>query len=352
MLLHLRSKSKQRMFSKKIYLKGYFDYNFGDDMMLKLVARSFPDYSFFIEDVGRTLVFQEKNIFLASKKECERYPSLVVTGSGFMINNRVKLCIEIMRYLKRENPGDYCIGCNIEPLDSSLKRFLISRKLNKFRLITCRDKFSYDWISANTKNLEVHFLPDILFSMPDDLIPQKSGEGLLGIVVMHRQGDSADSEYYNIVASAADLWVKTTGKKVLLIAFDSGGEDDVWACYVVKDKMSFSEKAEVVMHRDGTEIPNAFSRCEKIICARFHAIVLSLRMGLPFYPLIFREKARNLLKDIEYPFSKSDIDNIDWESLSAFVTESQPTFRIDNNIYEHSKDYVRIFKNTLGENQN
>lgn len=340
------------MFSKKIYLKGYFDYNFGDDMMLKLVARSFPDYSFFIEDIGRTLIFDEKNIFLASKKECERYPSVVVTGSGFMINNRVKMKIEIIRYLKRENPGNYCLGCNIEPLDTPLKRFLISRKLNKFRLITCRDSFSYDWISANTKGTEVHLLPDILFSIPDDMIPPKSGEDLLGIVVMHRLGDSADSEYYNVMASAADLWVKTTGKKVLLMAFDSGSEDDVWACYVVKSKMSFPEKAEVIVHRDCSEIPKAFSQCEKIICARFHAVVLALRMGIPFYPLIFREKVRNLLKDIEYPFSKSNIDDIDMEGLSNFVTESQPTFHLDNSTYENAKKHVQLLKNTLGENQN
>lgn len=340
------------MFSKKIYLKGYFDYNFGDDMVLKLVARSLPDHSFFIEDVGRTLIFKEKNIFLASKKECLKYPSLVVTGSGFMIGNRTKLKIEILRYLKRENPGDYCFGCNIEPLDDPLKRFLISRKLNKFRLITCRDKYSYEWITANAKKTKVHLLPDIVFSMSDDMIPQKSGEELLGIVVMHRLGDSADSEYYSAMASAADLWIKTTGKKVLLMAFDSGNEDDVWACHVIKDKMSFSEKAEVIMHRDCTEIPKAFSRCEKIICTRFHAVVLALRMGLPFYPLIFREKVRNLLKDIEYPFSKSDIDNIDLEGLNAFVTESQPTFHLDSSVYEHAKDYVQLLKNSLGGNQN
>ena len=142
------------------------------------------------------------------------------------------------------------------------------------------------------------------------------------------------------------------GKKVLLMAFDSCNEDDVWACYVVKNKMSFSEKAEVIMHRDCTEIPIAFSRCEKVICARFHAVVLSLRMGIPFYPLIFREKVRNLLKDIEYPFSKSDIDNIDFEDLSTFVTQSQPTFHLDNGIYEHARDYVQLLKNTIGENQN
>ena len=340
------------MFSKKIYLKGYFDYNFGDDMMLKLVARSFPDYSFFIEDIGKTLVFEEKNIFLASKKECQRYPSVLVTGSGFMINSRIKVGIEIKRYLKREEPGNYCLGCNIEPLDTPLKRFLISRKLNKFRLIACRDSFSYDWISANAKKTKVHLIPDILLSMPDDMIPQKSGEDLLGISVMHRYGDSADSEYYNIMASAADLWVQTTGKKVLLVAFDSGDEDDVWACHVVKNKMSFPEKAEIVAHRNGTEIPSAFSRCEKIICSRFHAVVLSLRMGLPFYPLTFREKTRNLLKDIKYHFSTSDIDNIDFESLKTFVTEKQPVFHLDNNIYTHAKDYVQLLKNTLGENQN
>ena len=33
---------------KKLHLTGYFDSNFGDDMMMKLVVRSLPEITFVV----------------------------------------------------------------------------------------------------------------------------------------------------------------------------------------------------------------------------------------------------------------------------------------------------------------
>lgn len=325
-----------------IHLTGYFDRNFGDDMMMKLVVRSLPEITFLVEDTADTPLLTEPNVVQKDREICCRFPKLVVTGSGFMINTRAALKTELLWFLKGRHPGEYCLGCNMEPLDDPLKRFLISRKLNKFKLITCRDQASYRWLLQNTRKPEIHCLPDILFSLPEEWLPQVKSPNKLGISMMHRAGDREDCAYYRAMAEIADEWVRKTGKGVLLMAFDTGKEDDLFACRAVQALMQFPDRTEIVAHRDGTEIPAAFARCEKVIGARFHSMVLALRMGIQLYPLIFREKARNLLEDIQYPFPACDLDVIDNVSLRDFITSDQNPYPLKKNIYARANEHVQL----------
>ena len=328
-------------------MTGYFDRNFGDDMMMKLVVHSLPEITFLVEDTVDTPLLTEPNVVQKNREVCLRFPKLVVTGSGFMINTRAALKTELLWFLKGHHPGDYCLGCNMEPLNSPIKRFLISRKLNKFKLITCRDQASYRWLRQNTRKPEIHYLPDILFSLPEEWLPRSDNPKMLGISLMHRQGDQEDCPYYREMAEAADEWIRKTGKGVLLMAFDTGKEDDLFACRAVQALMQFPDRTEIVTHTDGTEILAAFARCEKIIGARFHSMVLALRMGIPVYPLIFREKVRSLLKDIQYPFPACDLDAIDNASLFEYIGSDQTPYPLEQDIHMRAGEHVQLLKQRL-----
>ena len=334
---------------EKLHLTGYFDSNFGDDLMMKLVVRSLPEITFVIDENVQTPILSEANVIQESREECEMFPNLIVTGCGFMINNKEALKTEFIYFLRRRNHGDYCIGCNIEPLNTPLKRFLISRKMDKFKLITCRDQVSHQWLIKNTRHPEIHYLPDILFSFPDEWIPQADASDKLGISMMHRAGDSEDCAYYRAMAELADEWVRKTAKGVILMAFDTGEENDVFACQAVKALMKFSDHTEIVAHRDGTEIPAAFAQCEKIIAARFHATVLALRMGIQLYPLIFRDKVRNLLKDLQYPYPTCDLDNIDIISLKKFLEADQKPHHTDKDIFVRAGPHAQLIKQKIAK---
>lgn len=316
-------------------------------MMMKLVVRSLPEVSFLVEDTADTPLLTEPNVAQKKREDCLRFPRLVVTGSGFMINTRAALKTELLWFLKGHHPGDYCLGCNIEPLNTPLKRFLISRKLNKFKLITCRDQTSYRWLLHNTRKPEIHYLPDILFSIPEAWLSRNDAPEMLGISMMHRAGDREDCEYYRAMAEIADEWVRETGKGVILMAFDTGKEDDLFACRAVKALMQFSDRTEIVAHMDCTEIPAAFARCEKIIAARFHASVLALRMGIQLYPLIFREKVRNMLKDMQYPFPVSDLDHVDMPSLRDFLRSDQTGYRLDKDLIARASEHAGLLNQLL-----
>ena len=235
----------------------------------------------------------------------------------------------------------------MEPLDSPVKRFLIRKKLNKFKLITCRDQASYRWLQKNTRKPEVACLPDIWFSFPEEWIPRSEKREMLGISLMHRAGDSEDCPYYRAMAEAADEWVRKTGKSVMLMAFDTGKEDDPFACRAVRALMQFPDSVELAAHRDGTEIPAAFARCEKIIGARFHSMVLALRMGIPFFPVIFREKMRNLIQDLHYPVSGCEIDRINQKAISVFLDEKKTPFALQTEYLLSAKRHTQLLKQAM-----
>lgn len=330
-----------------IHLTGYFDRNFGDDMMMKLVVRSLPEITFLVNDAADTPLLSEPNVVPEKWEVCRRFPRLVVTGSGFMINTREALKTELRWFLTGHHPGDYCLGCNIEPLDKPIKRFLIRKKLNQFKLITCRDRASYGWLRQNTRRPEIHCLPDILFALPEEWLPPVRHPDKLGISLMHRRGDREDCPYYRAMAEAADEWIRRTGKGVILMAFDTGKEDDLYACRAVQSLMQFQDRTEIAAHTDGTQIPEAFSRCEKIIGARFHSMVLALRMGVPFYPLIFRDKVRNLVKDLQYPSPMCELDDLDIPSLRDFLGSTPKPFPLAEGIHARAGEHVQLLKQRL-----
>ena len=330
-------------------MAGYFDRNFGDDMMMKLVVRGLPEVTFLVADTADTPLLSEPNVVQKDYATCRRFPKLIVTGSGFMINTKAALKTELLWFLKGHHPGDYCLGCNIEPLDSPIKRFLIRRKLNQFKLITCRDQASHRWLLKNTRKPEVHLLPDILFSLPEEWLPAVRSGNKLGISLMHRAGDSEACSYYRTMAEAADEWIRKTGNGVILMAFDTGKEDDLFACRAVQALMQYPDRTEIVAHTDGTEIPEAFARCGKIIGARFHSMVLALRMGIPFFPVVFREKMRNLILDLNYPVSGCGIDRIDQQAISAFLNGQVPEFSLQKNYCSAKNEHVLLLTAAINE---
>lgn len=332
-----------------IHLTGYFDRNFGDDMMMKLVVRSLPEITFLVNETVDTPLLAEPNVVQRDHETCSRFSKLVVTGSGFMINTKAAFKTELLWFLRGCDPGDYCLGCNLEPLDNSIKRFLIRQKLNKFKLITCRDQTSYRWLIENTRKPDVYCLPDILFSIPNEWLPAFQTPSKLGISIMHRAGDQEDCAYYRSMAGIADEWILKNRKSVLLMAFDTGKEDDLFACRAVQALMQFPDQTEIVAHTDGTEILAAFARCEKIIGTRFHSMVLALRMGIPFFPVTYREKMRNLICDLNYPVLGCAINKIDHLAVSAFLDEKHTKFLLQKDHYSAANKHVLLLKAAMNE---
>ena len=313
----------------ELELCGYFDQNFGDDYMQKITAHCMPEYNFYVDarNSPSTLLLDEKNVSLKNSGQKKKLPKLLVIGSGFMVNSRAALKCELIWFLRRKHIADYCIGCNIEPIKSRLAERLVIQKLKKFKYIVCRDKNSFLWLQKRCPNTMISYMPDILFGMPKGWLPKKSDGDKLGISLIRYDGNNGS--YYLKMAQIADYWIETTGKGVILLAFDTGTEDDTSLCKKVKSLMKYKNMAEIVSHSAGGEIQRSYSVCRKIIGARFHSAVLSLKMNIDFYPIIYRQKMRNLLSDVSYPIDGCDIRSVDISEIQRFLAASTAEFKID-----------------------
>lgn len=325
----------------ELELCGYFDQNFGDDYMQKITAHYMPEYNFYVDarNFPSTLLLDEKNVSLKNSGQKKKLPKLLVIGSGFMVNSRAALKCELIWFLRRKHIADYCIGCNIEPLKSRLAERLVIHKLKKIKYIVCRDKNSFLWLQKRCPNTMVSYMPDILFGMPKGWLPKKSDGDKLGISLIRYDGNNGS--YYLKMAQIADYWIETTGKGVILLSFDTGTEDDTSLCKKVKSLMKYKNMAEIVSHSAGGEIQMAYSVCRKIIGARFHSAVLSLKMNIDFYPIIYRQKMRNLLSDVSYPIAGCDIRSVDIRAIQNFLISKPLNFMIDKSYY---KDVVKGFE--------
>lgn len=310
-------------------LCGYFDHNFGDDYMQRTAAYYMSEHKAYIdrENCGSVslMLLEEPNVSLKNKGKIKKSPKLLVTGSGFMVNSLGALKCEIIWFLKSKRIADYCVGCNIEPFNSRISEWLVAQKLKKFKYIICRDKKSLEWVRKKCPNTNAEYMPDILFAMPKEWIPQKTDEDLLGISLIKSESE----KYYRKMAEAADYWIEKTGKGVILLAFDVGSENDISACEMTRRLIKHKDMVEIVMHGVKGEIPNAFSRCKKIIGARFHSAVLSIKMNIDFYPIIYRMKTQNLISDISYPVKGSYIDSVDLSDIKKFLRLKNVGFKLD-----------------------
>ena len=331
----------------KILLDGYFDNNFGDDYMIKIIVRCFPEWEFFIKHSNNIspVITDENNVYICENEVA--YPKLIIIGSGFMINSFASLQCEIKWFFQRKHIGDYCIGCNIEPLSNKIKEYLIKKKLQKFKMIACRDRYSYKWLKANCKETKIYYLPDILFSMPDEWICNTGDKTKLGISILHRSNDNPDCLYYRVMAQAADYWIEKTNEVVYLLAFNTGNEDDVYACQCVKSKMRHSNKAKIIKHGNKGEIIEAYSECKKIIGARFHSAVLAMKMGIDFFPVIYREKMRNLICDMSYPEAGCYIDDVKLPQIKHFIDAEEICYKLKESVTVEARQYYNIIKENI-----
>lgn len=330
-------------------LCGYFDHNFGDDYIQRIAAHYLSDYELSIDpDNGENvslMLLREPNVSLKSNGGKNKYPKILVTGSGFMVNSLNVLKYEIVWFLKSKHIADFCIGCNIEPFKNKFSEWLIIQKLKKFRYIICRDKKSLQWLRKNCPNTESEYMPDILFAMPVKWLPEKPFGDKLGIAMI-KFGDDG-GEYYRKMAEAADYWIETTGKGVILLAFDVGSEDDVSVCEKTRQLIKRKDMVEIAMHGEKGEILEAFSKCRKIAGARFHSGVLSIKMGIDFYPVIYRQKMQNLITDTEYPVKGCFINAVDLEDIKRFLNEEKVNFKLDESYETRAGNGFEALKREL-----
>lgn len=316
----------------RILIDGYMDSNFGDDLMLKMASDGLREHELYS---GSDKLNIDNVEYTRAKNGFDWY--LKVTGSGFLIHNNAGLLYRMrdMRREKKYAPRRAALNCNISRFINRASEKLIQRQISEYDFITVRDTYSYKYISENISGVRCEKYSDIIFSLPNSMIPDTESEGFLGIAVHN----SADCES---LAMVADGYIKKTGKRVMLLCFDTGIENDTLAAEKVYKKAKYKDMFEIVRY---TSIPYMLAKikcCAVILGIRFHSVILSARMNIPFVPMAYSEKLCLVLSDINYKNKIYASDNFEAEEVLESVLNAK-TYSIDSPVVESAHKHIIKF---------
>lgn len=301
-------------------MKAFLDKNLGDDMMLLALFRFFPKDDFTLsctnsyEPYYRHLFADCMNVSLTEIALCQiarlgdgGFDIILQIGGSILQGTRNIGCFyrgrNIRAILRQKRYGTkyYIIGCNTGPFTNRLTRFFVQLEIKSCDGISVRDHASYQFIQNG-------FTRDVPIIQADDLVLEYAArygngcrDGALGISVMIPSGMSAAAA--GIIHAYADIcnqYIQKTHRKVKLLCYNSGTQDDVSAAKAVLAQCQFPESVRIAAYEDGNyeEIIQETSLCDRIVAVRFHSMIMAFGTGVPIWPVAYSNKMQNVLEDM------------------------------------------------------
>lgn len=346
------------MVRSKILVDIYLAENLGDDMFLDHLSRCFPDVDFVPFHPGKdyTLFFNKyKNIhqfkytlidkisariFKNKLTDYERlsneFEGLLFLGGGiFREESYWKNLYEYrsqisLAFIARSKKVIFT-GCNFGPF-SSVKFLEAHRALFKdASQITFRDQKSYK-LFKDLKN--VSYAPDVLWSY--NLPKTDKKEKTLGISVIDpRHKPQYVDTYDNYIKTHTVLCENylNQGFNVKLFSFcEKEGDLDI-AREIAKELPAI----EILNYTaDITSYLQKIGSCTHFVAARFHAVIIAFKYGIPVIPIIYGDKTENLLHDLDFMESLVHLDTVHNINNSEFLTISEAQIKLfSNNSRKH-----------------
>lgn len=350
----------------KIFLNAYLDKNFGDDLFVYLILNRYKESKFYaityqksylkydnlkmyrfnivIRGINKIIKILSKNridlfSIIANKKDI----AITIGGSMFMENDN---SFKVLYYNNFRVPY-YIIGTNVGPYKS--KNYIQFLKDNIFanaKDICFRDEKSYN-LYKGLKN--VRYAPDLLFSLDlsqfeqDNNIGKKVIISVIDVEKKKSQIKNANAELYEKLIINMIHYFKKKSYIVELISFCEDEGDPV-AIEKIKSKC----KEEVNTFYYNANIPETIyelSTATTIVGTRFHANILGFLLKKNVIPIIYNDKTKNMLEDIDYKGVYFDINNPTKLDIATLTTKDlEYKINVEKQIKDADKHFAKIDK--------
>jgi colanic acid/amylovoran biosynthesis protein len=315
----------------RVFLNCVYKNNLGDDLFVYEICRRYPDtifdvinyrgaslknkpnnlkdhrYGFrlydFIRKIGR--LFRRRNIidsYYIKKSD------IVVTLGGSMfteLKNRKRQ--KIFDWYSGLNKDLYILGSNIGPIYTaqyldSLRRVIFSNA----KSISLRDKESLKLADSPVAS----YAPDIIWGCERSAESRIKKQAIVSIINCSKKASQMRSfnanKYRECIVSTINTLQKN-GYKVVLYSFckEEGDEEEIKA---INERLD--SKAGIYCYNGNIEEAlNLVGESEVVIGSRFHANILGFLFEKKVVPIIYNDKTRNLLKDLDFKGKYIDIEN-------------------------------------------
>ncbi|TFH63643.1 polysaccharide pyruvyl transferase family protein [Peribacillus frigoritolerans] len=342
---------------KKILVLGYLNKNLGDDLFFKILFERYKNVEWYFVDVDEQHIspFINLNVKTISNKDFllsfYKYDGLVNIGGSIFIQNKRWLLQFIKRLyytipLKLLRKKVIIIGANFGPFKGKLFKYIYASYFKLIDFVSFRDKKSFLLFKGNKK---VKKASDIVFSLK--IKRNNSIKNVIGISLMDfswREGSKENHDNY--LKSMINLtdWLLKKDYNVKLFSFCEN-EGDHAISRILLDKFKDKNISSIDYNGDIDRFLEEYSMVSGHVCLRFHSVILSILLRIPFYPIIYSGKTLNLLEDLY-----GDTDFINVKEIQKLNPENvmENLFLKDINlegIIKDSNNHFKLLDNFLGE---
>jgi polysaccharide pyruvyl transferase CsaB len=304
----------------RILISGYYGFdNVGDEALLAvMVARmrerlpradievlsARPDATRYALQVDAT-----PRADLPSVRRAIERSSVVVSGGGGLLQNATSTrsllyYAGVIRAAIRARKPTMIFAQSIGPLDL-IGRSIVRECCRGLAAATVRDERSRALLGQLVPSIEVRRGADPVFLIEepepsgDDLALQGLGAQSDPLVVVSVRPSARFAEGAERIAEAVDRLAFEHGARVGFVPF--GGAADAEASTVVMRKCRSNPTLLPV--DDIGAAARIFARARLVIGMRLHAVILAIRLGVPFLAIPYDPKVSALCDDIAYPLA-------------------------------------------------
>jgi len=286
--------------------------------------------SFFIDSFS-----QYKNLHIINYKNALYFLKkndiyLTIGGSMYQITSTKQITRRFFRILKLflykiKGIKLITLGINLGPFKNGFAKLMAKIDLFLNNNVTVRDKYSYSLLCSNFKAQKKHiiFAEDIVYSLN---IPKKDSDinkNNLGISAYRIRNEKNDNvSIYNTLSLIIDEFIEITGNEVKLFSFDTLSENDIVAAEYIYKNVKCKEKVHIVNYLGNyISFLEEIETCSSFIAIRFHSAILSSMYGIPFLPVIYSNKMRNLIHDNNFNGTVFDLCELKNEKNASKIVK-------------------------------
>lgn len=302
---------------KKVFIMAYLRKNLGDDLFVKMLLEKYKDFDFYIKyDKHEYLDVLNKynNLHLLYGRDTDEelynsdvneYDAYVYIGGSIFMEggSSYNLSEKFYDFVKRckENNKPFCyISCNYGPYQTQ-EYFDLSRKnFNECTDICFRDLYSYNLFSDIDS---VRYAPDFAFSYktPEvQKIKNSVGISVIDLGIRNDLKDKSDT-YLDFLCNNITKYINS-GNDVYLFSFCEYEGDEVTIEKIVNRFPNESKVHAVKYSGDVDEFLKIYNQMEYMICARFHAMILSSTARQKVYVMSYSKKIDRVIEDLDLNF--------------------------------------------------
>ncbi|NQK68628.1 polysaccharide pyruvyl transferase family protein [Streptococcus suis] len=319
---------------KKVFLKCVFEQNLGDDLLINILCSKYSSSQFYIisdKDIDsfpnnlkiikvpsllyrlfRKTAFKLKKMnFIDSIIISQLDYVVVIGGSMFMETKSMSDNYDLIWYKKLVKPL-YIIGSNIGPIHTNdylkrLKEEVFSSAVD----ISLRDQKSYNMISDLSA---ARYTSDLVFTY--DVSPYKTIKSSKKVIISVIDCEKKSSQMKNVNSQLYEEKIKelisyfyTQGFEVELFSFCKKEGDERIIDKIINE-LPYYEIKKYFYTGDIDSALRELATSSIIVGSRFHANILGMILKKSVIPIIYNDKTRNMLNDINFKGKVIDLENI------------------------------------------